>query len=56
MHTMAMAATYVFSPIEIAEEPELLKGECMNVRQILTDYPGGFTEFKAHYPQHPSSQ
>jgi len=55
-HTMEMAARYVFSPIEIPEAPELLRGECMNVRQVLTDYPGGFTEFRAHYPQHPTSR
>jgi hypothetical protein len=55
-HTISMAARHVFSPIEMPEIPPLFRGECMNVRQVLTDYPGGFTEFKAHYPQHPSEK
>jgi hypothetical protein len=50
-HTMTMAAKYVFSPVEVPEAPACLRGECMNVRQVLTDYPGGITEFRAHYPQ-----
>jgi hypothetical protein len=53
-HTISMAARHVFSPIEMPEIPPLFGGECMNVRQVLTDYPDGFTEFKAHYPQHPA--
>ena len=50
-HTMVMAARYVFSSAELPDAVEQLQGECMNVRQVLTDYPGGFTEFRAHYPQ-----
>lgn len=50
-HTMAMAARFVFSSKEFPEAPEKLQGECMNVRQVLTDYPEGFTVFRAHYPQ-----
>lgn len=55
-HTVSMAARHVFSPIEMPDIPPLFRGECMNVRQILTDYPGGLTEFKAHYPLHPSGK
>jgi hypothetical protein len=50
-HTMAMAARYVFSSTELPDAADRLQGECMNVRQVLTDYPGGFTEFRAHYPR-----
>ncbi len=54
-HTIAMAARYVFSSKELPDAPQLLQGECMNMRQVLTDYPDGIFEFKAHYPQHPAS-
>jgi hypothetical protein len=53
-HTVAMAARYVFYSKEVPDIPQLLQGECMNMRQVLTDYPDGIFEFKAHYPQHPA--
>lgn len=40
---------------ELPGVPQLLEGECINMRQVLTDYPDGVFEFKAHYPQHPAS-
>jgi hypothetical protein len=49
-HTMAMAARFVFSSTQLSDAAEILQGECMNVRQVLTDFPGGITEFRAHYP------
>jgi hypothetical protein len=48
---MAMAARFIFSSRELPEVPKQLQGECMNVRQVLVDYPNGFTMFHAHYPQ-----
>jgi hypothetical protein len=50
-----MAAGYVFSPKEPPDAARLLQGECVNMRQVLTDYPDSIFEFKAHYPQHPAS-
>lgn len=52
-HTMAMAARYVFSSQELPEAAELLKGDCMNMRQVFTDYPDGALAFRTYYPQHP---
>ena len=54
-HTIAMAARHVFSPTESKEVADLFRGGCLNMRQVLTDYPGGLFEFKAHYPQHPAN-
>jgi hypothetical protein len=54
-HTIAMAARHVFSPMESQDVPGLFRGECLNMRQVLTDYPDGLFEFKAHYPQHPAN-
>jgi hypothetical protein len=51
LHAMTMEARHVFSSTEIPGAVEHLQGECKNVRQILTDYPDGFTEFTVHYPQ-----
>jgi hypothetical protein len=45
-----MAARFVFSSTQLSDAAEILQGECMNVRQVLTDFPGGITEFRAHYP------
>ena len=54
-HTIAMAARHVFCSSESAAVAEQFQGECLNMRQVLTDYPDGVFEFKAHYPQHPAN-
>jgi hypothetical protein len=54
-HTVAMAARHVFSSSESEVIAGQFRGECLNMRQVLTDYPDGIFELKAHYPQHPAN-
>jgi hypothetical protein len=54
-HTVAMAARHVFSSSESDAIAGQFQGDCLNMRQVLTDYPDGIFEFKAHYPQHPAN-
>lgn len=50
-HTASMASRFIFSSIELGNANELLNGECQNVRHELIDLLGGFTEFRAVFPQ-----
>lgn len=49
-HTASMAALFIFSGVSLANGPDLVSGECRNVRHELVDLPDQVTAFKAIYP------
>lgn len=49
-HTAAMAQRFIFSDAALPNGPDLVSGDCRNVRHEFIDLPDGSTEFRSVYP------
>jgi hypothetical protein len=50
-HTVSMAAKLIFSPREIPDLAVAFRGECLNMRQVVTELPGGLIAISDIYPK-----